>query len=201
MASLEDSEGKVNYTTFVQQAIPLIHPSASDVSRSQLSWIQSSHSSPQHQRARAVLPSSRGSLPSAAQRGTALPSRVGATPSVLAAGSQLAPFSSSHGEHSHEQLLNEQPQHSLAPSTISQAIMQVEANPLQSPLIPWLSPCKMSRVQLGSALVREDAHRGRDGRLPVSEVKRVTALYHLKLSAVDIESAITRASAKEDSHL
>jgi len=62
-----------------------------------------------------------------------------------------------------------------------------------------LPPAAMSEamVQLEGAFAKEDALRGRSGRLPVSEVRRLTALYQLKLPTVVIEAALTRASAQD----
>jgi len=53
-------------------------------------------------------------------------------------------------------------------------------------------------AQLHEVFRNEDAHRGRTGRLPAGEVKRLCSLYQLKVSPVVLEAAITRASAHEN---
>ena len=58
---------------------------------------------------------------------------------------------------------------------------------------PWAAPMRGGQP-LRRAMEHADDVRGRTGRLPASEVKRLCGLYLLQSSSTQVEAAVTRVS-------
>jgi len=174
MAAADDGAGKVDYLAVVQQLGAISAVGLQPHAR------QHTPPSPWH----------RASLPSAAQRGAALPGHMiaahtppGGAPPV---GASRPPYGVSQSPTPpHEPHQSEGADHGGHGQTAPGGGGAAGGSALLMSAL----------LQLDQVFAREDSTHGRSGRLPVSEVKRLTALYQLRLPEVVVEAALTRASA------